>query len=696
MNAFTDTLRNVGKAGVVTPLLLMALLAMLVIPLPALALDVLFTFNIALSLVVILVAVYTPRPLEFAVFPTVLLVATLLRLALNVASTRVILLNGHTGTDAAGNVIQAFGDFVVGGNYAVGLVVFLILVIINFVVVTKGAGRVSEVSARFTLDAMPGKQMAIDADLNAGLISQDEARRRRDEISQEADFYGSMDGASKFVRGDAIAGILILVINIIGGLVIGTMQHAMALGDAATNYVLLTIGDGLVAQIPALLLSSATAIIVTRVSASQDMGRQVFQQMFATPKAMYVASGVVGSLGLVPGMPNLVFLSLAGLMASSAYLNAQRRAAEEADLEPVLASGPPSNPELRELSWDDVSPVDLVGLEVGYRLIPLVDRSQGGQLMGRIKGVRRKLSQELGFLIQPVHIRDDLDLGANHYRITLTGVTVGEGEGFPDQELAINPGRVFGEIPGTPTKDPTFGLEAVWIESALREKAQGLGYTVVDAGTVVATHLSQVLKEHAQKLLGHEEVQHMLDVLARQSPKLVENLVPKTLGLGVVLRVMQNLLEEQVSIRDMRTIAETLAEHGARSQDPGVLTAAVRVALSRAIVQNIVGSAVELPLIALDPSLEQILQKSSHGAGSNGPGIEPGLAERLQKSIAEAAQRQEMAGEPAVVVVSPDIRAWVSRWLRSAVRGLQVLAYTEIPDTRRIRVVATVGRDDRK
>nr|WP_296748861.1 flagellar biosynthesis protein FlhA [Thioalkalivibrio sp.] len=697
MNAFTDALSTVGKAGIVTPMLLMALLVMLVIPLPPLALDVLFTFNIALSLVVILVAVYTPRPLEFAVFPTVLLVATLLRLALNVASTRVILLDGHTGTDAAGNVIQAFGDFVVGGNYAVGLVVFLILVIINFVVVTKGAGRVSEVSARFTLDAMPGKQMAIDADMNAGLISQDEARRRRDEIAQEADFYGSMDGASKFVRGDAIAGILILAINIIGGLVIGTMQHAMSLGDAATNYVLLTIGDGLVAQIPSLLLSSATAIIVTRVSASQDMGKQVFQQMFATPRAMYVASGVVGSLGLVPGMPNLVFISLATLMAASAYLTAQRRAAEEAaGMEPLVAAGPPSNPELRELSWEDVPPVDLIGLEVGYRLIPLVDRSQGGQLMGRIKGVRRKLSQELGFLIQPVHIRDDLDLGPNHYRIALMGVTVGEGEVFPDQELAINPGRVFGEIPGTATKDPTFGLDAVWIDPALREQAQSLGYTVVDTGTVVATHLSQLLKEQAQKLLGHEEVQHMLDVLGRQSPKLVENLVPKTLSLGVVLRVMQNLLEEQVSIRDMRTIAETLAEHGAKSQDPGVLTAAVRVSLSRAIVQGIVGTASELPLIALDPSLEQILQKSSQGAGSSGPGIEPGLAERLQKSIAEAAQRQEMAGEPAVVVVSPDIRAWVARWLRSAVRGLNVLAYTEIPDTKRIRVVATVGRDEQK
>jgi len=697
MREFFDSLGNAGKAGMVTPILLMAMLVMLVIPLPPLALDVLFTFNIALSLVVILVAIYTPRPLEFAVFPTVLLVATLLRLALNVASTRVILLNGHTGTDAAGNVIQAFGDFVVGGNYAVGLVVFFILVIINFVVVTKGAGRVSEVSARFTLDAMPGKQMAIDADLNAGLISQEEARRRRDEIAQEADFYGSMDGASKFVRGDAIAGILILAINIIGGLVIGTMQHAMALGDAATNYVLLTIGDGLVAQIPSLLLSSATAIIVTRVSASQDMGRQVFQQMFAEPRALYVAAGVIGSLGLVPGMPNFVFLSLAALMASSAYLTAQRLAADEAGplVEAVPEGAPPASPELRELSWDDVPPVDLIGLEVGYRLIPLVDRSQGGQLMGRIKGVRRKLSQELGFLIQPVHIRDNLDLAPSQYRISLMGVTVGEGEVFPDQDLAINPGQVFGEIKGTATKDPTFGLDAVWIDPALREQAQGLGYTVVDAGTVVATHLSQLLKEHAHELLGHEEVQHMLDALGRASPKLVENLVPKTLSLGLVLRVLQNLLSEQVSIRDMRTIAETLADQGAKSQDPGVLTGAVRVALARSIVQGIVGTAPELPLIALDPSLEQILQKSAQAEGGSGMGIEPGLAERLQKSIAEAAQRQEVAGEPAVVVVSPDIRAWVARWLRTIVRELHVLAYTEIPDHKRIRVVATIGRDDR-
>ena len=697
-NELLERFKTVGKAGVVTPILLVGLLSMLILPLHPLMLDVLFTFNISLSLVVLLMAVYTLRPMEFAVFPTVLLVATLLRLALNVASTRAILLNGHTGTDAGGNVIEAFGEFVVGGNYAVGLVVFMILVIINFMVVTKGAGRVSEVSARFTLDAMPGKQMAIDADLNAGLIGQEEAKERREEIAQEADFYGSMDGASKFVRGDAVAGILILVINVIGGLVIGTLQHGMSVGDAATNYVLLTIGDGLVAQIPSLLLSTATAIIVTRVSESQNMGEQVFKQMFSNPRALYVAAGVVGSLGMVPGMPNTVFLSLAALMASGAYFTTQRQTAESvaAEQQSVAALPPPVSPEMKELSWEDVPALDLVGLEVGYRLIPLVDRGQGGQLMGRIKGVRRKLSQELGFLIQPVHIRDNLDLGPNHYRIALMGVTVGEGDAFPDQELAINPGRVFGEIKGIATKDPTFGLDAVWIDPSLREEAQGLGYTVVDAGTVVATHLSQLLKEHAHELLGHEEVQHMLDLLGRQSPKLVENLVPKVMSLGTMLKVMQNLLAEQVSIRDLRTIAETLAEHGSKSQDPGSLTAAVRVALSRSIVQSIIGTAPELPLIALDPTLEQILQKSSQGAGGSGLGIEPGLAERLQKSITEAAQRQEMAGEPAVVVVSPDIRAWMARWLRTAVRGLHVLAYTEIPDNKHIRVVATVGREERK
>ncbi len=680
--------------GLGTPLILLALLAMMVIPMPPLALDVFFTFNIALAMVVILMTVYSARPLDFSVFPTILLVATLLRLALNIASTRVVLLNGHTGTDAAGRVIESFGEFVIGGNYAVGLVVFAILVIINFVVVTKGAGRVSEVSARFTLDAMPGKQMAIDADLNAGILTQEEAKRRREEVAQEADFYGSMDGASKFVRGDAIAGILILFINIIGGLIIGTVTHAMSLGDAATNYVLLTIGDGLVAQIPSLLLSTATAIIVTRVSAAQDMGEQVSRQLLNNPRALFTVAGVVGIMGLVPGMPSMVFLLLAAGLGGMGWL-VQRGKQADAD-----AEGPPGETaeataraaEDRDLSWEDVPPVDLVGLELGYRLIPLVDAAQGGNLMTRIKGVRRKLSQELGFLLQPVHIRDNLELAPTAYRISVLGVPMAEAEVQPDRELAINPGRVYGTVPGQPTRDPAFGLEAVWIESADREQAQSLGYTVVDIATVVATHLSRILKEHAHELLGHEEVQKLLDGLARSQPKLVESLTPKTLELGVVLKVLKNLLAEEVPVRDMRSIAETLAQVGSASQDPDALTAQVRVALARAIAQNIVGSAPELPLLALDPGLEQILQKSLGNAGG-GAALEPGLAERLQSSLRELVKRQEMNGDPSVLVVSPDIRLWLARWLRPALPGLHVLAYTEIPDNRPVQVVATVGRD---
>ena len=692
---WSDRLRMIGASGLGTPIILAAMLAMIVLPLPPMALDVLFTFNIALGMVVLLVTIYTQRPLDFAVFPTVLLIATLLRLALNVASTRVVLLEGHTGTDAAGQVIQAFGEFVVGGNYAVGLVVFAILVIINFVVVTKGAGRVSEVTARFTLDAMPGKQMAIDADLNAGIITQEEARQRREEIGQESDFYGAMDGASKFVRGDAIAGILILFINIIGGLTIGLAQHDMTLSDAAHNYTLLTIGDGLVAQIPSLVLSTATAIIVTRVSAARDMGQQVVGQVFGNPRAMMVTAGVIGILGLVPGMPNLVFLVLAGLFGGAAWLGLQRQKAEAqaeaAELEAPVEK--PEAPEMKELSWDDVGPVDIIGLEVGYRLIPLVDKEQGGQLMARIKGVRRKLSAELGFLIQPVHIRDNLDLGPNAYRITLMGVPVAEAEVHPDRELAINPGKVYGKLQGIETKDPSFGLDAVWIEPGQRDQAQSLGYTVVDASTVVATHMSQILQTHAHELLGHEEVQHLLDMLAKNAPNLVENLVPKSLPVGTVLKVLQNLLEEGIAIRDMRTIAETLAEHAPRSQDADTLTQHARVALSRSIIQNIAGTASELPLITLDPSLEQILQQSLQGvsAGAGGLGIEPGLAERLQRSVTETAQRLEAEGQPAILVVSPELRPWLSRWLRTATGALNVLSYSEIPDNRRIRVIATLG-----
>ncbi|QGU33487.1 flagellar biosynthesis protein FlhA [Thermochromatium tepidum] len=696
MTTLVQRLSDIGRLGLGTPLLLIALLGMLVLPLPPFLLDLLFTFNIALSLIVVMVAIYTPRPIDFASFPTVILLATLLRLALNVASTRVILLNGGKGTEAAGKVIEAFGQFVLGGNFAIGVVVFCILVIINFVVVTKGAGRVSEVSARFTLDAMPGKQMAIDADLNAGLISQEEARKRREEVAQEADFYGSMDGASKFVRGDAIAGILILFINVIGGIVIGTTQAGLSFADAANTFILLSIGDGLVAQIPSLLLSSATAIIVTRTSKPQDMGQQVFSQMFANPRVLYISGGIIGVLGLIPGMPNLVFLGISSSLIGAAYLIGAKPAAPSLEMVERLPPGLElPAPEDRDLSWEDVPPVDLVSLEVGYRLIPLVDRTQNGQLMARIKGIRRKLSQEFGFLIQPVHIRDNLELGPNQYRIAILGVTVAEGEVFPDRDLAINPGQVFGTVEGTPTKDPTFGLDALWIDPANRDMAQAAGYTVVDAATVIATHLSQIFRENAHRLIGHEEVQHLLDQLGRRSPKLVENLLSsKTISLGVVLKVLQNLLAEQVSIRDMRTIVETLAERSVKSQDPATLTAAVRVALARSIVQDLVGPDDELPLIALDPSLEQLLHKSLQGSQGETIGIEPGLAERLQRSVAEAAHKQEAEGAPAVLVVAPEIRAWIAGWLRGAVRNLTVLAFTEIPDNRRIRVVATVGKSD--
>ncbi len=684
------TVRNVLGNGLGAPLLLMVMMAMIIVPLAPFMLDLFFSFNIALSLIFLLATIYVLRPLDFSVFPTVLLIATLLRLALNVASTRVVLLNGQTGPGAAGHVIEAFGNFVVGGDYAVGIAVFLILVIINFVVVTKGATRVSEVSARFTLDAMPGKQMAIDADLNAGIIDQEEARQRRDEIVQEADFYGSMDGASKFVRGDAIAGILILFVNIIGGLTIGVFQHNMPVADAARTYTLLTIGDGLVAQIPSLLLSTATGIMVTRVSSSQDMGTQVISQLFRNPRTLAVTAGILTVMGIIPGMPNVAFLSLALMCGGTAWW-IYRRSLVSVVEEPVPATVEPAA-ENRELSWDDVTPVDAIGLEVGYRLIPMVDKNQGGQLMARIKGVRKKLSQELGFLVPPVHIRDNLDLVPNAYRITLMGVTVGEAEIYPEREMAINPGQVFGTLEGVETQDPAFGLDAVWIEHGQRDHAQTLGYTVVDANTVVATHLSQLIQSHSHELLGHEEVQQLLDLLAKHSPKLVENLVPDTLALGVVVKVLQNLLVEGVAIRDMRTIAEALAEQGARSQDPDVLTATVRIALGRLIVQQINGMQHELPVITLDPELERILHQSMQVSGEGGGTIEPGLAERMHASLAESAQNQEHAGQPAVLVVSAGLRPLLTRFVRNSIPGLHVLSYNEIPDNKQIRIVAAVGQ----
>ncbi|MBL3600308.1 MAG: flagellar biosynthesis protein FlhA [gamma proteobacterium endosymbiont of Lamellibrachia anaximandri] len=688
--AILGNVKRVGTAGLGAPLVLIMLLVMVIIPLPPIMLDMFFTFNITLSLVVMLVVVYTRRPLDFAVFPSLLLIATLLRLALNVASTRIVLLEGHTGGDAAGKVIEAFGSFVIGGNYAVGLVVFLILVIINFVVVTKGAGRVSEVSARFTLDAMPGKQMAIDADLNAGLIDQDTARTRREEVAQEADFYGAMDGASKFVRGDAVAGILILFINILGGLGIGMVQHDLDFATALQNYVLLTIGDGLVAQIPSLLLSTSAAIIVTRVASTQDVGGQIISQLFSTPKALGIAAAVLLLMGIIPGMPNFAFLTLAAAAGAGAWMiwQRQQQPVEEEVAAPLPEEQPP---EQRELTWDDVQPVDLIGMEVGYRLIPLVDRNQGGQLMNRIKGVRRKLSQELGFLIPSVHIRDNLDLSPNAYRITVNGVTAAEAEIFPDRDLAINPGRVFGELQGTPTKDPTFGLDAVWIEHEQRDHAQTLGFTVVDASTVVATHLSEILSNQSHELLGHEEAQQLLDSLSRTAPKLVEDLIPKSISLSAFLKILQNLLAEHIAIRDIRTIAETLADHAVRSQDPGVLTAAVRVALSRGIVQQLIGSTQEIPVAVLDPQLEQILQQTLQASEEGQAGFEPGLAERLQQALAETAANMETAGQESVLLVAAPIRPWMARFAKHAAPGMHILSYNEIPDNRQIKVISTIG-----
>ncbi len=696
--SLTSGLRGASRTGIGALIMLLIMLAMMVLPLPPMLLDILFTFNISLALVVLLSGVYSLKPLEFTAFPTILLIATLLRLALNIASTRIVLLEGHTGTDAAGEVIRAFGDFVVGGNYAVGLVVFAILVIINFVVVTKGAGRISEVTARFTLDAMPGKQMAIDADLNAGLIDQDEARRRRTEVASEADFYGAMDGASKFIRGDAVAGILILFINIIGGLTIGMLQHDLSFADASRNYTLLTIGDGLVAQIPALVLSTAAAIMVTRMSSEQDMGRQILTELFENPRALSVTAATLAVLGAIPGMPNLAFLSLAAVCAGAAYMITQRnKAAEEAEAEQVSRAQVEEQQqptETKELTWDDVEEVDLVGLEVGYKLIPLVDKKQGGQLMARIKGVRKKLTQELGFLVPSVHIRDKLDLSPGSYQITLMGVPVGEAEIYPERELAINPGQVFGVMPGITGKDPAFGLDAVWIEPSQREEAQTMGYTVVDASTVVATHLSHIMKSHAHELLGREDVQNLLDNLGKKAPKLVEGLVPDTVSLATLQKVLQNLLEEGIPVRDIRTIAETLAAEAPKSQDPATLTSAVRIALGRSIVQYINGIANELNVITLDPSLEQILHNTLASGDGDAAALEPGLADRLLRSLQNAARQQEAEGRAAVLLVSPLLRPILARFVRHAVEDLHVLAYTEIPDNRQVRIVATVGREE--
>ncbi len=684
-----DFVARFGQRQMTGPVLILLILAMMVLPLPAFVLDLFFTFNIAISVIVMLVAMSVIKPLDFSVFPTVLLVTTLLRLSLNVASTRVVLLEGHTGPGAAGQVIEAFGHFLVGGNYTVGIVVFTILVVINFVVITKGAGRVAEVAARFTLDAMPGKQMAIDADLNAGLIAEDEARKRRATIAQEADFFGSMDGASKFVRGDAIAGILIMLINVIGGLFVGVLQHSLDIGTAARTYTLLAIGDGLVAQIPALIISIAAGMVVTRVGDNEDVSQQFVSQLFNNPKLLFLAAAIIGLLGLIPGMPNFVFLLLASAIAAMAWqLEKREHLALPAE---TIAVAPVATREAQEASWSDVTPLDVLGLEVGYRLIPLVDKSQDGELLRRIRGIRKKFAQEVGFLVSPVHIRDNLELKPNAYKILLKGVEIGEGEAFPGNLLAINPGRVAAQVPGTVTRDPAFGLPAVWIDPALREQAQAYGYTVVDASTVTATHLNHLILAHSAELLGRQETQALLDHLAKEMPKLVEELVPKALSLGVVQKVLRNLLEEGVPLRDMRTIIETLTDMAPRSQDSEVLTAQVRTALGRSIVQELYPGGAEMQVMSLDPQLERLLMQAV-GSGGDAAGIEPGLADTLVREAIAAAQRQEEVGLPTVLLVPGNLRTLLSRFLRRSIPQLKVLAHAEVPENRVIKVTSIIGQ----
>ncbi len=695
MNRLQLWLSGVNSKAFAAPIIIIMMLSMMVLPVPPFVLDIFFSFNIALSVIVLLTSLYTVRPLDFMAFPTVLLVSTMLRLSLNVASTRVVLTEGHTGPDAAGKVIEAFGHFLIGGNYAVGIVVFIILTIINFTVVTKGAGRIAEVGARFALDAMPGKQMAIDADLNAGLIVEAEARRRRTEVAQEAEFYGAMDGASKYVRGDAVAGIIVTVVNIIGGLVVGLLQHDMEFATALKNYTLLAIGDGLVAQIPSLIISTAAGVVVSRVASEQDIGGQLITQLFGKPQVLYITAGIIGGMGLIPGMPHMAFFLLAGVLAAAAYTIVKRQKLLASIPDPAIAAAAvaqqAASAEAEEATWQDIIPIDMLGLEVGYRLIPLVDKGQGGELLKRIKGIRKKFAQEVGFLSPPVHIRDNLELKPTDYRIFLKGVEVGAGEAHIGQFLAINPGMVTGVLPGPATTDPAFGLPAVWIDAGLREQAQTMGYTVVDAGTVIATHMNHLITTHAAELLGRQEVQQLLDHLSKDSPKLVEDLIPKMLSVSTLHKVLQNLLIEGVHIRDMRTIIETLAENAGQMQEPNDLTAVVRIALGRAIVQQIFQSASELPVMSLDNRLERILIQAMQNSGPDSAGLEPGLADSIALQTAQAATQQENLGHTPVLLVPAQLRILLSRFLRRTIPNLKVLSHSEVPDSKTIRVTSLVG-----
>ena len=685
-----EALSGTNLRALAGPVLIVMILGMMILPLPPFLLDLLFTFNIALSVMVLLVSMYTMKPLDFAAFPSVLLFSTLLRLSLNVASTRVVLLEGHTGPDAAGQVIESFGHFLVGGNFAVGIVVFIILMVINFMVITKGAGRIAEVSARFTLDAMPGKQMAIDADLNAGIINEEAARKRRTEIAQEAEFYGSMDGASKFVRGDAIAGLLIMAINIVGGLIVGVVQHGMPIAAAGETYTLLTIGDGLVAQIPSLVISTAAGVIVSRVATNEDIGTQLTGQLFTNPRVLMITGTIIGVMGLIPGMPHFAFMLLGGGAIQLGRVLKKNAEAKEASS--VIADSAPAAlapTENAEATWDDVALIDTLGLEVGYRIIPLVDKNTDGELLKRIKSIRKKFAQEIGFLPPVIHIRDNLELRPNAYRIALKGVEVGTGEAYPGQWLAINPGQVSAVLPGTPTTDPAFGLPAIWIDSNMREQAQVFGYTVVDSSTVVATHLNHLVVSHAAELLGRREVQALLERVQKDTPSLVDDLVPKVLPVTTLQKVLQNLLEEGVPIRDMRTIMESLAEHTPRMTDAHDLTAAVRISLGRAITQQWFPGNADMQVMGLDANLERVLSQTLT-SGPN-PGLEPGLAQTLLTQTEQAMGRQQALGLPPVMLVQHALRPMLSRFLRRSLPQLKVISYAEVPDTRNVKVMNVVG-----
>ena len=675
-----DIMMSVGVVGI---------LMVMLIPLPRFFLDLLLAFNITLSIIILLVGMQVRRPLEFSVFPSILLMVTLLRLALNIASTRLILLHGNEGAAAAGEVIRAFGTFVVGGNYTVGLVVFTILVIINFVVITKGAGRVAEVAARFTLDAMPGKQMSIDADLNAGLINDKEARQRRKEIAQEADFYGAMDGSSKFVRGDAVAAVIITLVNILGGLTIGVLQQGMTLAAAAQTYTLLTVGEGLVAQVPALIVSTAAGIVITRAASEVNLGFEISRQVLISPKAIGTASGILITLGLVPGLPHLAFLALGGLTAWMAYqINEQQKTAE-------VVPTPASSQVKAEEAGTQVVPLDLMEVQVGYGLISLVDGGQGGALLDRIKGLRRQFAEQMGFVLPPIHIRDNLQLRPNEYAALLKGVELAKSEVMPAHVLAIDPGTAQrGAIHGLPTKEPAFGLPAMWVPEQQREQAQMAGYTVVDPGSAIATHLSELIKRHAHELLGRQEVQGLLDQLGKNHPKLVEEVIPNLIPLGTLVRVLSHLLREGVPIRDLRTILETIADHAATTKDADILTEVARQALGRTITKQYLAPDGSLPIIGLDPRLDRTLADQANAAGQGTQWVpDPLVAQKLLTALKAAAERMVGRGHQPVILCSPSLRRHLRKLTDRILHSVPILGLNEVESVTRLQAVETVRLD---